>query len=481
MQRATAGSAFKADFSFDPIGRLSSTFNDAAAGTANDLTIAQDYSPASQIRTQSRDNDAYSWTGSVIVSRNYTTNGLNQYTAAGPASFCYDANGNLTSDGSSVYLYDIENRLVEKRAQVLTTCPTSNYTGTLNASLTYDPMGRLFQVTGPTTNNRFVYDGDELIAEYDSNGVMAKRYVHSDNVDDPVVQYDGAAVGQGTRTYLMPDERGSIAGLFSDNGTVTKNTYDEYGIPGAANVGRFQYTGQAWLPELGMYHYKARIYSPTLGRFLQTDPIGYDDQYNLYAYVGDDPMNKADPTGKLAVNCNFNGDTNKGTCSASDDGDKKNININLTYSKTINGSVVTTHSSNSYSVSSIAFSQAYGAGINSIIKEQAKSAFGLKLNFKSEIKIAIDLNGRNAGAAGSAAFAGVAGGSRGGGERGRDSNKLDRKTVDFIARDEGITDRRGFGDFIESEKRALGMRGDENFTKDELRELARDFKQNGGN
>jgi len=52
------------------------------------------------------------------------------------------------------------------------------------------------------------------------------------------------------------------------------NTYDEYGIPGAANTGRFQYNGQAWLPELGMYHYKARIYSPTLGRFLQIDPIG---------------------------------------------------------------------------------------------------------------------------------------------------------------------------------------------------------------
>jgi len=42
-------------------------------------------------------------------------------------------------------------------------------------------------------------------------------------------------------------------------------------------IGRFQYTGQAWLEDLGVYHYKARIYSPTLGRFLQTDPIGYDD------------------------------------------------------------------------------------------------------------------------------------------------------------------------------------------------------------
>jgi RHS repeat-associated protein len=61
--------------------------------------------------------------------------------------------------------------------------------------------------------------------------------------------------------------------------------------------GRFGYTGQMRLPELGLMHYKARAYSPRYGRFLQADPIGTNGGLNVYEYAGSDPVNASDPSG----------------------------------------------------------------------------------------------------------------------------------------------------------------------------------------
>jgi RHS repeat-associated protein len=283
----TFGNGTVTAISYDLASRLQTLSHDLL-GSAQDVAWGYTYTHASQLKTRTNSNIAYNWAVST-TSQFYVPDGNNRYATVAGVAFSYDGRGNLTSDGTRSFTYDVENRLLTETG------------GGPGLTLTYDPLGRLYQTTSGSTVTQFLYEGNRLVAEYaGSGGAIQHRYVHGAAVDNPVAWYSGSDLS--VRRILHADERGSIVATSDSTGAPTVYSYGAYGEPNAWTGSRFRYTGQIVLPEAQLYYYKARVYDPVLGRFLQTDPVGGTDDLNLYAYAHDDPIGGVDPTG-LAGEC----------------------------------------------------------------------------------------------------------------------------------------------------------------------------------
>ncbi|CAN7656590.1 RHS repeat-associated core domain-containing protein [Bosea sp. LjRoot9] len=257
------------------------------APTASSVAFGYSYNQANQ-RIGQTTNDASWWLSPAAASTTaYTANNLDQYTAVGAATPSYDGNGNLTADGSFTYAYDPENRLTGVMQGATTV-----------ASYDFDAQGRRKQKTVGSVKTVFVTDADNReVLEYDgTSGQVLRWYAYGLGSNEALNQIE---VSPATRTSFIPDIQGSVqATLASVTGTLAKGGYLPFG-QSAASTGSFRYTGQRIDPETGLYYYRARMYAPALGRFLQPDPIGTQGGLNLYAYVGNDPLNATDPSGAV--------------------------------------------------------------------------------------------------------------------------------------------------------------------------------------
>jgi RHS repeat-associated protein len=205
-----------------------------------------------------------------------TYNAANQLTNWGGVAISYDANGNMTSDGTNSYGWNARNQL-------------SSVNG--GSSLQYDPFGRRIRDLAGVS---YLYDGQNFIQELSGSSPIANLL--TGGLDEVFSRTDSL----GSR-YFATDELGSTLALSDSSGsTQTQFTYDPFGntaVSGSSPHSTIEYTGRE-NDSSGLYFLRARYYSPSFGRFISEDPIGFfGGDTNLYAYVGNDPTDFTDPLG----------------------------------------------------------------------------------------------------------------------------------------------------------------------------------------
>jgi RHS repeat-associated protein len=200
--------------------------------------------------------------------------------------YTYDANGNMTNDGSNTLTYDAENHLLTS-------------TGSGSGTYTYDGNGvRVKKVSGSTTTV-YVFSGSKVIAEY-VNGVAVgsptREYIYSGG--QMIAKIEG-----GVTNYYHSDHLSARVTTDSTGALAGQQGHFPFGESwySANSTTKFQFTSYERDAESGNDYAMARYNVNRLGRFSSPDPLAGDttnpQSLNRYAYVQNDPANRMDPTG----------------------------------------------------------------------------------------------------------------------------------------------------------------------------------------
>ena len=249
------------------------------------------------------DDEAYSYDGvgnrlsASGVSGDIEHNANNELELYGDISFEYDANGSLTAKSSAseswAYSYNVRNRLVRVEED-----------GLLIAEYGYDPFGRRLWKEVDGTRTYFLYSDEGLVAEYDEEGNELRSYGWKPGSTwgtDPLWLKEN-----GKYYWYQNDHLGTPQKLVDSSGTVVWSvTYSAFGeaqITVETVTNNLRFPGQYFDAETGLHYNALRYYDSDIGRYTQTDPIGFHGgDANLYGYVRNTPVNALDPRGLIQL------------------------------------------------------------------------------------------------------------------------------------------------------------------------------------
>jgi RHS repeat-associated protein len=271
---AVANNAYDRTLTYDGVGRLKTSSGPWGAGTYS-------YDTLGNLRNKTL--------GSRTVDVTFDSlNRVAQVRDSGVSSswrtFNHDARGNVTADGLHTFTNDAGNQ------------PTS-ISGSGAGTYTYDGnFRRVKTVSGGATTYAFYDRAGNLLGR--NNRTTAKKTDYLSVGGQTFVR-----VTSGVATYPINDHLGTALWVAAQNGTVPSSQNYNYNPSGeaiagsgAGHVDEQGFTGHVE-DASGLTYMQARYYDSVIGRFLQPDPIGYKGGPNLYAYVGNDPINATDPTG----------------------------------------------------------------------------------------------------------------------------------------------------------------------------------------